>query len=57
MGEDDRPLLDILLDRDRLRGRIVDRVRHEVTTHVTGNLLDKVVRPRVDQILGKERRR
>lgn len=51
------PLLDLLLDREKLRNKLLDQARGEIRTHVVGNVLDSLVRPRVDEVLGRVRRK
>lgn len=51
------PLLDLVLDRGRLRERLIEAARREVRGHVVTNVLDNVVRPRVDEVIGRPRRR
>jgi len=51
------PILDMLLDRQRLRERLLEAARREVRRQIVDQTLKNVVAPRVDEILGRARRR
>ena len=53
----DTPILDMLLDREKLRERLLEAARREVRRQVVDQTLKNVVAPRVDEILGRARRR
>ena len=50
-------LLDLLLDRERLRDRLVEVGRREVRHHVVDQVLKNAVAPRVDEVLRRVRGR
>ena len=53
----DTPILDLLVNREKLRARLVETARREVRRHVADQTLKNVLAPRVDEILGRARRR
>ena len=57
MADSETPLLDALLDRGKVRERLLGHARDVVSKHVTDTVLDTVVRPRVDAVLGARRKR
>jgi len=57
MTNEPESLLDLLLDRRRLADRLLETARREVRRQVVDQTLKNVVAPRVDEILGRARRR
>jgi hypothetical protein len=57
MPEERRRLFDMALDRDTLVGGIVEEVRRGTRRRIVDHVLDGTVRDRVDEILGRARRR
>jgi hypothetical protein len=53
----DTPILDLLIDRKKLRDEIIEAARGRVRTHVVNQVVQNVVRPRVDEILSRVRGR
>lgn len=56
MPERPRPLLD-LLDSSPLAERLLDNARKTVRTHVLDSIVGDVIEARVDQVLGRVRKR
>ncbi|MGI0068254.1 MAG: hypothetical protein ACREB9_07595 [Thermoplasmata archaeon] len=50
-------LLDLILDRAKLRDQLIEAARKELRHHVVDRTLKNVVIPRVDEVVGRARRR